>query len=117
MIIKVKCIHYSLDWSYDNDVEIDLDRYVFFHIDYRGSSSWHIVGHAYEDNEWKEKELSDAGVSSIDELARFIAAANAYNNGKWQNCKVSRFNNLHYSGGFYEELAKLLILVKKYEED
>ena len=116
MIVKVKCIHYTYDWSYNTDVKIELDDYVFFQIDYRGRSSWHIIGYYYKDDEWKQKELSDAGVISEKELAKFIVETNRYRKNEVQSCRVSRFNSLHYDSSFYGELEELLQLVKKYEE-
>lgn len=113
-IVKVECMHFLSDWTEIKEIEINLDEYVFFEIDYRGKDSWHIKGHKVNDNcEWTERELSDHQVCSIYDLAKFIAQANAYDNGKFQPCKVSRFNNLHYNNGFYEELTRLFELVKK----
>ena len=118
-IVKVNCMHFWSDWTDMNDVEINLDEYVFFSIEYRGEDSWHIVGHKCDKNHnWTTRELSDHQVSSISDLADFIVAANAYpkSKGKMQDCKVSRFNNLHYSGSFYKELAKLLEIVANKEK-
>ena len=107
-IVKVRCFHFWSDWTDINKIEIDLEKYVFFEIDYRGS--WHIKGHKCDENyKWTVEELSDHGVVSALDLAEFIVSANTYN--PYQRCKVSRFNNLHYYGGFYEELQKLLGLV------
>ena len=117
-IAKVNCIHYSHDWSYIITKEINLDEYVFFEIDYRGNS-WHIKGHKCDPNyHWSEEELSEHEVKDIGEVAKFIAHANAYPKsiGKFQDCKVSRFNNLHYSDSFYEALTSLFALVKKEDE-
>lgn len=115
-IVKVECMHFWSDWTDIKEIEINLDEYVFFEIDYRGKNSWHIKGHKCDGNyHWTEEELSYHQVSSIYDVAKFIAQANAYDNGKFQPCKVSRFNNLHYDGGFYEDLQRIFELVKKYE--
>lgn len=117
-IVKVECIHFWIDWTGIKEIKINLDKYVFFEIDYRGKDSWHIKGHKCDsEHHWTEEELSDHQVSSIYDVAKFIAQTNAYGSGKFQSCKVSRFNNLHYSGGFYEDLQRLFELVKKYESE
>lgn len=114
-VIKVKCYHYSSDWTDIREVEINIDDYVFFSIEYR-CSSWHIVGYKCDEKyKWTTYELSDHGVVNSRELARFIAIANNQDSSKYQPCKVSRFNNLHYAGSFYTALEKLLELV--YEEE
>ncbi len=100
-VAKVECMHFWSDWTDIKEIEINLDEYVFFEIDYRGKDSWHIKGHKCNDNyEWTEEELSEHQVSSIYDVAKFIAQANAYDSGKFQPCKVSRFNNLHYDSNF-----------------
>lgn len=114
-LIKVKCIHYSHDWIDIKEVEINLDEYVFFEIDYRGDNSWHIIGHKCDkDYNWTSTELSVHCVLGIREVAKFIAYANIYpqSKGKFQECKVSRFNNLHYYGKFYKALEELFKLVE-----
>lgn len=115
-IVKVECMHFWSDWIDIREIEINLDEYVFFEIDYRGKDSWHIKGHKCDSEyNWTEEELSDHQVSHISDVAKFIAQANAYEKTKsYQPCKVSRFNNLHYGGGFYRDLQRLFELVEKY---
>lgn len=118
-IVKVQCMHFYSDWTDLKDVEIDLDKYVFFGIEYRGKDSWHIVGYKCDDKyNWTTEELSEHQVTSIGHLADFIAYANAYpkSKGRLQGCKVSRFNNLHYDNSFYSELSILLKLVEAAEQ-
>ena len=118
-IVKVNCIKFLSDWTDIVPVEIDLDKYVFFEIDYRGNNSWHIIGHRCDENhKWDTVELSLHEVNGVRETAKFIAYANAYpkSKGKIQDCKVSRFNNLHYSGQFYKALEKLLEMVHEEEQ-
>ena len=119
-IVKVNCMHFWSDWTDLRDVEIDLDKYVFFSIEYRGINSWHIVGYNVDDeHNWTTEELSDHQVTSVSELADFIVYANAYPKsiGKFQGCKVPRFNNLHYDDSFYSELSKLLKIVECKERE
>lgn len=113
-IVKVRCMHFWSDWTEIKDIEINVDEFIFFEVDYRGEDSWHIIGHrGNENHEWKGTELSDHQVASIYDLAEFISKVNSCDNGKYQPCKVSRFNNLHYSDSFYQELQSLLALVEK----
>lgn len=120
-IVKVNCRAFSNPWMDWRDVEINLDEYSFFEIDYRGPDSWHIIGHKCDSEyNWNSINLSNAQVSRIDDLAKFIAYANVYARKKseiFQACKVSRFNNLHYTGSFYGDLQILLNLVKEYENN
>lgn len=118
-IVKVNCMHFWSDWTELKDVEIDLDKYAFFSIEWRGTDSWHIVGYKVDaEHNWTTKELSEHQVSGIGDLADFIVYANAYpkSKGKFQDCKVSRFNNLHYGGTFYSELSRLLKMVADKEQ-
>lgn len=113
-IVSVKCYHFWSDWTTTTCVNIDLEKFVFFEIDYRGENSWHIIGHRVVDEKnfkWGTEELSEHGVVGLHEVARFIKVANSYN--KNQECKVSRFNNLHYFGGYYKELRKLFDILEE----
>lgn len=38
-IIKVECMHFWSDWTDIKEIEINLDEYVFFEIDYRGKGA------------------------------------------------------------------------------
>lgn len=114
--VFISCLRFSSDWTHDENVEIDLDKWVFFEVDYRGENSWHLIGHRVKDQKeykWETEELSIHGVFGIVSMAKFITEANAYKSGKHQPCRVSRFNNLHYYDSFYGELSKLLEMVNK----
>ena len=117
-IVELITYRYSIDWSYQEKVKIDLDEYVFFECEYR-CDSWHLIGHKYikETERWITKELS-AHWCHAGDIAKFIYQANKYarQSKKIQNCKVSRFNNLHYSGDFYKSLQTIFDMVKRYEE-
>lgn len=118
-IVKLKTHRYSIDWTYDEEVEINLDDYAFFECDFRGDS-WHLIGHKYDKKteKWSTEELSIHWCWER-EIAEFIYEANKYASEKsvfHKVCKVSRFNNLHYSSGFYESLQKIFELVKQMEE-
>ena len=118
-IVKLRTYEYSIDWSYEREVEINLDEYSFFECDYR-LGGWHLIGHKCnkETYEWTSEELSIHFCYLMD-IAEFIYKANKYMYEKtkgYQSCKVSRFNNLHYDGNFYEALQKLFGAVAKIEE-
>lgn len=114
-IVKLKCADYTTDWVLDKEVEIDIDKYIFFEVEYRGENSWHLIGHQYneETRKWQNVEFS-YHVCTIYAMAKFIAKANAIPRNNLQVNRVSRFNNLHYSCSFYKELNKLLRLVQEY---
>lgn len=118
-IVKLRTYEYSIDWSYEREVEINLDEYSFFECDYR-LGSWHLIGHKCDKGtyKWEAKELSIHWCYLMD-IAEFIYKANKYmqekTNGS-QSCKVSRFNSLHYEGNFYKELQRLFNAVAKIEE-
>ena len=116
-IIKLKTWKYEIDWSYDYIIDIDIDEYVFFEVDYRGENSWHLIGHKCDkDYNCTEKELSYHWVCFSD-MVDFIARANLVKDKDgYTRCRVSRFNSLHYSNAFYGKLAELLEAVKKKEE-
>lgn len=115
-IVKLKCADYSIDWVLDKEIEIDVDKYIFFEVEYRGESSWHLIGHTYneETKKWETVEFC-YHICSIYNMAYFIAQVNNIPDkvGDLRN-RVSRFNNLHYYMGFYKELGRLFELVERY---
>ena len=120
-IVKLITYEYSIDWSYRVEVEINLDEYAFFEVDYRGGNSWHLIGHKCdrETYKWTTKELSIHWCYLMD-IAEFIYKANKYMYEKTkghQRCKVSRFNNLHYCEDFYKELQRLFEAVEKVKRE
>lgn len=46
-IVKLKCTDFTTDWYRDKEIEIDIDQFIYFEIDYRGENSWHLIGHKY----------------------------------------------------------------------
>jgi hypothetical protein len=105
-IVTVECLRFWSDWTTIEKVEIDLNEWVFFQIDYRGEHSWYIVGHKVVNDKWISEDVSLHGVAGFWTLVEFIRNVNASN--KYQKCKVSRFNNMHYYDGFYKDLIELL---------
>ena len=115
-IEKLRTHRWSIDWSYEEEVEINLDDYVFFACEYR-TDDWHLIGYKHDKktDEWTTKELSIHWCFER-EIAEFIYKANKYAKKHYQHCKVSRFNNLHYSGGFYKSLQTIFNIVKQMED-
>lgn len=105
-IVEVKCYRYTSDWFESPIVKIDLNKFIFFTLDFRGDEGWwHIIGHYTDkDGKWEQKELSVHGCRLAD-AAKFVHEANKK---RERGVMVSRFNNLHYSDKFYNELKKLL---------
>lgn len=119
-IVELKTWRYSLDWAEEEKVQVNLNEYAFFECDYR-LGSWHLRGYKCDKKtyKWTSEEVSLHWVYPLD-LAEFIYKANKYASSKefrGKHCKVSRFNNLHYSGGFYEAMEKLFAMVRKFEEE
>ena len=54
-IAKLRCMHFWSDWTDIKEIEINLDEYVFFEIDYRGQDSWHIIGNKCDNISQKVK--------------------------------------------------------------
>lgn len=116
IIVKLLCYRYSIDWVQEENVSVDLNKYVFFSAEYR-LGTWYLTGHyTREDMEprWTSEDVSIHGIASRRELARFIVQANDLSNN--MGCKVSRFNSMHYEEYFYEELQALLKLVQEEKE-
>lgn len=119
-IVKLKCQRFSIDWTYEIDKEIDLDKYAYFSAEYR-LGNWHLVGHycIEETHKWRSEELSEHWCYLRD-IAEFIVKANKYQKDKtkgYQGCKVSKFNSMHYEEKFYQALQELLNVVKRLESE
>lgn len=119
-IVKLECSEFTIDWYRDKEIEINIDKYVFFEVEYRGGdAAWYLQGHRYieDTGKWVVDDF-DYHMCKTYEMAKFISKANKIKDrsGFVRN-RISRFNNLHYSTDFYEKLSNLLELVKKYEKE
>lgn len=103
-ITTVECIKYVSDWYQNVTIEIDLNEWTYFTVDFRGESDWYLIGHKCENDKWIQKEFGEHGIWR-NRLVDFIVEANSHS--QYQKCKVSCFNNMHYYSNFYEELSKL----------
>lgn len=102
--MKLECIRHTTDWVEYPVVDIDIDKYVFFQLDYRGDKGiWYLIGYKCDNNKWITDELSVHGCY-FKNICNFIKQVNEL---KGRNM-VSRFNNLHYSDTYYAELSRLL---------
>ena len=74
--VKITCFHFWSDWTDMTPREIDLDEWNWFELQYR-CDLWYIIGSKYNEKQdkWYKKELSDHGVVSKNELAKFVKAA------------------------------------------
>lgn len=119
-IVKLNCSDYTTDWYRDKEIEIDVEKYIFFEVEYRGgTAAWYLRGHRYIEDKGKWlTDVFDYHMCEIEEIAKFIAKVNKIKdkNGFTRN-RISRFNNLHYSNDFYEKLRELLELVNKFEKE
>ena len=117
-IVTLTTYYFWSDWTDFRKVDIDIEEWVFFEVDFR-CDSWHLIGHKYnkQSEKWEREELSNHGCF-IRDLAEFIAEANTYpDKSGFKRNRVSRFNNLHYSNEFYVRLNQLLNLVDKFEKE
>lgn len=118
-IVKLKCTDFTTDWYRDKEIEIDIDQFIYFEIDYRGENSWHLIGHKYieKSDKWQTVDF-DYHMCTIHDIARFIAEVNNIpsESGRLIN-RVSKFKNLHYYTNFYKNLQNLLCLVEKYSKE
>lgn len=116
---KLKCADYTIEGVMDKEIEIDVDKYVFFEVEYREESSWHLFGYSFiqETGKWQKTEFCYS-ICSIYNMAYFIAKVNNIpdENGMLRN-RVSKFNNAHYNIDFYQELKKLFELIERYNLD
>ena len=120
-IIELECTDFTTDWYRDKKIQIDIDKYVFFEVEYRGGdcASWYLIGHRYDKDtdKWITEDF-DYHMCNTHKMAKFIAKVNNIKdkNGFTRN-RVSRFNNLHYAEDFYEKLNNLFNNIKKYEKE
>ena len=112
-LLEVECFRYTSDWIDYPIVKIDLDKFVFFEMDFRlDDGIWYIIGHKVDDNnKWSIEELSEHGCY-FRNAAKFIYEANKHSE---RGIMVSRFNSLHYSEKFYRNLKSLLNAVSEIE--
>lgn len=119
-IIKLKTQRYEIDWTYEYEINIDVDKYAYFIVEYR-LASWHLIGGICHQNEkeykFTEEELSYDYVIFKD-MVDFVANVNNIEDKYGQKfCKVADFRNLHQSPTFFKALTQLLQAVKNKQND
>ena len=100
------CGNVCFDWYEWKDKEIDLDKYLYFELDYR-LQSWHVIGFYRENDEWKRKEISDCEASFLS-LVDFIIQIDG---GTFK--KIHSISNCHNQSNFFEAVKKLVECVEK----
>lgn len=104
--VKITCFHFWSDWTDMTPREIDLDEWDWFELQYR-CDSWFIIGSKYnkKQDKWRKQELSDHGVVSKHELAKFVKAATT----KINKISTNNFNSdlIKQTTELYEALNSL----------
>lgn len=101
-IVQLECFHFWSDWTTFEKVDINLNKYQAFRIDYR-CDSWHVMGYRYDgySEKWEQDELS-IHQACPQSLISFIKELNK------RNKPIYEFRNYHNSNGFANSLQKLL---------
>lgn len=73
--VKVTCYRFWSDWTDLVPVEIDIDEYNQFELQYR-QDRWFIIGLNYENDKWHYTDLTIHGIVSKKDVANFINVAN-----------------------------------------
>ena len=118
-IVKVACIP---DEQNDRiEVEINLDEYYLYVIEYAGCGNWHIEGWRCDDkcgNGCIELITFVNGKFSMDGMAKILACIRTRRGPEpFFKDRIKGFWNVFGIEGFYESLGELLALVKKYEQE
>lgn len=119
-IVKLKTQRYEIDWTYEYEINIDVDKYAYFIVEYR-LASWHLIGGICHKNEkeytFEEEELSYDYVIFKDMVDFIVNANNIEDKYGHKICKVADFKNLHQSPTFCKELTQLLQAIEKKQND
>lgn len=83
--VKVTCYRFWSDWTDLVPVEIDIDEYNWFELQYR-QDRWFIIGSKYENDKWNYTDLTIHGIVSIKDVANFVKVASK---------KVNKFSTLN----------------------
>lgn len=83
--VTVTCYRFWSDWTDLVSVEIDIDEYNWFELQYR-QDRWFIIGSKYENDKWHYTDLTIHGIVSIKDVANFIKVASK---------KINKFSTLN----------------------
>lgn len=83
--VTVTCYRFWSDWTDLVPVEIDIDEYNWFELQYR-QDRWFIIGSKYENDKWHYTDLTIHGIVSIKDVANFIKVASK---------KINKFSTLN----------------------
>lgn len=73
--VTITCYRFWSDWTDLVPVEIDIDEYNWFELQYR-QDRWFIIGSKYENDKWHYTDLTIHGIISTSDVAKFIKVAN-----------------------------------------
>lgn len=106
-VAVLTCGNVCFDWYEWKDKEIDLDKYLYFELDFR-MQSWHVIGFYKQNDEWKREEISDCEASFLS-LVDFIVKVDG---GTFK--KIHSISNCHNQDNFFEAVKKLVEGVEKH---
>lgn len=96
--VTITCYRFWSDWTDLVPVEIDIDEYNWFELQYR-QDRWFIIGSKYENDKWHYTDLTIHGIISTLDVAKFVKVANnKINKYSTLNCKpklIDYINELH----------------------
>lgn len=83
--VTITCYRFWSDWTDLVPVEIDIDEYNWFELQYR-QDRWFIIGSKYENDKWHYTDLTIHGIVSIKDVANFVKVASK---------KINKFSTLN----------------------
>lgn len=98
--VTVTCYRFWSDWTDLVPVEINIDGYDCFELQYR-QDRWFIIGARFEDDKWYYNELTIHGIVSTHDVANFVKVANN---------KINKFSTLN-NGDLIEEIKNIIKLL------
>lgn len=73
--VTITCYRFWSDWTDLVPVEIDIDEYNWFELQYR-QDRWFIIGSKYINDKWHYTDLTIHGIVSTRDVANFVKVAN-----------------------------------------
>ena len=95
--ITITCYRFWSDWTDLVPVEIDIDEYNWFELQYR-QDRWFIIGSKFENNKWHYTDLTIHGIISIRDVANFVKVANK---------KINKFSTLNSMPNLIDYINKI----------
>ena len=83
--VTITCFRFWSDWTDLVPVEINIDEYNWFEVQYR-QDRWFIIGANFINEKWKYSDLTIHGIVSTRDVANFVKVANN---------KINKFSTLN----------------------